>query len=273
MCGFFLVLKNNKKIEKKKFLESANLLKHRGPDHNSFLENETLISKFFRLSIRDTSANSNQPISDKTKRYVMLFNGEIYNTKELSKKYKIKDNFNSDTNLLFEILCRYRTKALKDIKGMFSIVFHDSVKNTTLLIRDRFGMKPLYFNKLNEKIIISSELKPIIKFSKIKKMNQLSIADFFLRGYMDHNDETFFKNIKSVKPGYYLKIDNQKIKSFKYWELNKKQDNESLNFSTKKIKKLTEDAVHQHLISDRKIGFFLSGGNDSKTIVKIAKKK
>lgn len=273
MCGFFLVIKNKEKIKKKNFLQSANLLKHRGPDHNSFFENKTIISKFFRLSIRDTSSNGNQPIIDKDKRYVMLFNGEIYNTDELSKKYNIKENSNSDTKLLFNIICKHKTKALKDIKGMFSIIFHDSHKNTTLLIRDRFGMKPLYYSKKKKKIIISSEIKPIIKFSNTRKMNENAIADFFLRGYMDHNDETFFKDIASVKPGCFIKIHKQKIKTYKYWQLKIKEDKETFVKSLSNIKKITKKSVFQHLISDRKIGFFLSGGNDSKTIVKISKNK
>jgi len=267
MCGFFFIIKNNEKVNKKKFLQSANLLKQRGPDHNSFFENKTIISKFFRLSIRDTSSDSNQPITDKNKRYIMLFNGEIYNTDELAKKYNIKENLNSDTKLLFNILCKYKTRALKHIKGMFSIVFHDSHNNTTLLIRDRFGMKPLYYIK-KKKIIISSEIKPLIKFSNTIKMNENTIADFFLRGYMDHNDETFFKDIASVKPGYFIKISKHKIKEYRYWQLKTSEDKETFIKSLNDLKKITVKAISQHLISDRKIGFFLSGGNDSKTIVK-----
>ena len=159
MCGFFLILKK-KNIKRKSFLNSANLIKHRGPSHNSFYENKNIIVKFFRLSIRDVSKNSNQPIFSKDKRYIMVFNGEIYNTKYLIEKFGLNKKFNykNDTQILFHLLCRYNTEILNDIKGMFSIVFFDNEKKTAFIIRDRFGMKPLYFSDSHDGVIISSEL-------------------------------------------------------------------------------------------------------------------
>ena len=158
MCGFFIILKKKKQISKKKFLSSANLLKHRGPSNEKFYENSKLISKFFRLTIRDHSNESNQPIHSEDGRYTLFFNGEIYNTKELINKYNLSKKFDikSDTKILFYLLCKFNTKILNELKGMFSIFFFDNLKETSLLIRDRFGIKPLYFALYEKGIIISS---------------------------------------------------------------------------------------------------------------------
>ena len=120
---------------------------------------------------------------------------------------------------------------------MFSIVFFDNEKKTAFIIRDRFGMKPLYFSDSHDGVIISSELRSITNYLKNVKFNNTAVSDFFLRGYMDHNEETFFKNIKSLEPGNYIKIKNNSFLKHKYWELKKRIDKESFNLSLKILKK------------------------------------
>ena len=276
MCGFFIILKKKKKISKKKFLSSANLLKHRGPSNEKFYENSKLISKFFRLTIRDHSNESNQPIHSEDGRYTLFFNGEIYNTKELINKYNLSKKFDikSDTKILFYLLCKFNTKILNELKGMFSIFFFDNLKETSLLIRDRFGIKPLYFALYEKGIIISSELKPILKkINKKPKINNKAVFQFFIEGKMDHNEETFFKKINSVKPGYFIKIKNNKISKYKYWELMNKKDKHSFHESVIGLKKKLSQSIKEHLISDEKIGYFISGGEDSSYLVYSSKKK
>lgn len=275
MCGFFIILKK-KKISKKKFLSSANLLRHRGPDNESFYENSKLIGKFFRLSIRDHSNESNQPIHSKDGRYTLFFNGEIYNTKELINKYNLSKKFDlkSDTKILLYLLCKFNTKILNELRGMFSIFFFDNLNKTSLLIRDRFGIKPLYFASYEKGIIISSEQKPILKMiNKKPEINNKAAFQFFIEGKMDHNEETFFKKIYSVKPGYLVKIKNNKISKHRYWELTNKKDKHNFKESLIKLKKKLSQSINEHLISDEKIGYFLSGGEDSSYLVNSSKKE
>ena len=188
----------------------------------------------------------------------MVFNGEIYNTKYLIEKFGLNKKFNykNDTQILFHLLCRYNTEILNDIKGMFSIVFFDNEKKTAFIIRDRFGMKPLYFSDSHDGVIISSELRSITNYLKNVKFNNTDVSDFFLRGYMDHNEETFFKNIKSLEPGNYIKIKNNSFLKHKYWELKKRIDKESFNLSLKILKK-NQFSSETTLNFRSKIGFFV----------------
>lgn len=217
MCGFFAIIKK-KKIKEKFFFNSSNLIKHRGPNHNSLVDNKKILIRFFRLSIRDVSKKSNQPMLSEDSRYLMAFNGEIYNTKELIKRYKLGKSFNykSDTKILFYLLCKYKLSILKHIKGMFSIIFTDNKNNISYIIRDRFGIKPLYYSDHTDGLIISSEIKPIINYRKKVKVNFKAVSDFFLKGFMDHDEKTLIKNINSVEPGHYLEIKGKNLKKIKY---------------------------------------------------------
>ena len=132
---------------------------------------------------------------DINKKYLLLFNGEIYNFKKLNDLYLSDKKFNtkSDTATLFNMLIKYKEKAVNYLDGMFSFVFFDFKKNKIIFARDRFGIKPLYYQRKNDTIAFSSEIKPLIKFFKNNEIDPNSTLDFFLKGSMDHDHKTFLK--------------------------------------------------------------------------------
>jgi asparagine synthase (glutamine-hydrolysing) len=274
MCGFFIEYRKNKNyFDRNKFFTGGNLLSHRGPDSKGdiFLENFSAI--FYRLKILDLSNKANQPMESFNGRYIILFNGEIYNFREIKKKYKLKTNSNSDTEVIIQLFEKVGIKKMLDnLEGMFSFVIYDKFQNTIYFARDRFGIKPIYYFENNLKIVFSSEIKPLLKYTS-NKLDNLKSLDFFLKQSMDNDDSTFFNKIKSLKPSYYGIVKSNNFKLEKYWSINKKNFNkENTSETKKKIKKLFSDSIKKHLISDRKIGFFFSGGTDSTSIISTAKK-
>ena len=157
---------------------------------------------------------------------------------------------------------------------MFSIVLYDIDKKICYGIRDRLGIKPLYYVEDKNYFIFSSEIKPLLSYSKKNtQFNKETISDFFFRGYLNHGQNTFFKNIKSVEAGFAI-IFSKQLKIKKYYDISNSKETE---ISEYKLDKLISKTVMSHLISDRKIGLFLSGGTDSTALAiymkKIHKKK
>jgi len=271
MCGYLFVFSKKKiRIDKKTFLESSKFINHRGPDDFSTFYDENVAISFFRLSIRDISSKGRQPMMSFSKKKIIVFNGEIYNSQNL--KNKINSNKltgNSDTEVLINFFEKYEEQTLQNLKGMFSFVIYDMEKKKCFLARDRFGIKPLYYYNNNNFLIVCSEIKPILKFLKKTQFNEITFSDFFLRGYMDHDENTFFQNIKSLPPANYKIVTpiSNKIKC--YWNLAHEIKNSSqlsLNKVKSNLKDLFGNAIKEHLASDIEIGACLSGGNDSSSI-------
>lgn len=276
MCGFFVIFKKkNIQIDTKKFNSSAKLINHRGPDKTGEYNDATLLSKFYRLSILDSSVNGMQPMLSRDKRYLLLFNGEIYNAPELRKKFN-KGLFlgHSDTEILLHYLIKYREKALNYLDGMFSFVYYDKIKKQLIIARDRFGMKPLYYYDSVKYLILSSEIKPILKYENIDKANSKSVAQFFFKGSIDHQETTLFDRIKSLEPGHFAKIDEKNFSIKKYWDIrdHKIKYENKIEKETPKLKRLINNSVKKHLLSDHEVGLFLSGGTDSTALAHLISK-
>ena len=163
MCGFLFYFSKAKKYNKQKFLLSSKLIEHRGPDdYSDYYDNEVAVS-FYRLSIRDLSSNGRQPMYSKSKKYLMVFNGEIYNSAELKKNFNLKNIIGtSDTEILLEFIEKYGVDKIKYVKGMYSAIIYDLKNKKILAFRDRFGIKPLYYYESDDYVIFSSEIKPIL---------------------------------------------------------------------------------------------------------------
>ena len=249
----------------------SNSIKHRGPDDDQIYNTNEIYARFFRLSILDTSSKGSQPMFDISKRYMLLFNGEIYNYPEIKKKIKFKNfNSNSDSEVLLYALIEDGIDILKDIQGMFSFIFYDKKKDEVIFARDRLGIKPLHFTRYKKSFVFASEIKAILPFQKTR-INDNSFCNFFFKGSIDCDKDTFFDNIFSIEQGQYGIIKNGKIILRKYWDLSNskifKGDKKSSYKS--KLKKLLSDSLSKHLISDRKIGLFLSGGTDSNALLNL----
>tara|TARA_B100001123_G_C15265955_1_gene1008415 strand:- start:320 stop:1924 length:1605 start_codon:yes stop_codon:yes gene_type:complete len=210
---------------------------------------------------------------DNSGRYLIVFNGEIYNTPSLIKYLPgIKLRGHSDTEILVNLYSKYKHRVLNMIEGMFSFVIYDKNKREYFVARDRFGIKPLYYYQSKFSYIISSEIKPIISYTNYKDYNLTAFGDLFFSGSMDHNNNTFFKKVTSLEPSHFMILKSEKIKKIKYWNL------QDLEFDQKKDRKnklsdLILGSINQHLVSDRKIGLFLSGGTDGSALATICKKK
>ena len=175
MCGY--ILSNTK--NKKKFLSVRKYILRRGPDNQNYKKINKCHLYHSRLKIIDIKSRSNQPFTDKNKKYFLIFNGEIYNFLQLIDKYKIKIKTTSDTEILFFLLKNFGLKeTLREIKGMFSFTFLDVKKNIIYCARDHFGQKPLYYT--NDKIFsCSTNIKPLTKLIKNLEFDQ-DCVEFYL---------------------------------------------------------------------------------------------
>ena len=266
MCGFTVILKKKRSysFNKKKFFSSSSKIAHRGPDdHNNYIS-QNILMDFYRLSILDLSSNGRQPMKSFSGRYVIVYNGEIYNKEKLKKKINFKKlKGTSDTEILLNLFEKYRLKCLDYLDGMYSFVIYDTKDNKLYFARDRLGIKPLYFFENENFFFFSSEIKPIINYTNKNNLNPKSVYDFFINQRMDHFDKTFFKNVRSIEPAQFGKIYNNKIRLGKYWNIVKPTMNIDDGKALNTLKKLFSDSVENHLLSDVDVGLFLSGGSDS----------
>lgn len=294
MCGINGIV--NPSLNEEQMLESINsmnsLISHRGPDSQDALYDSGLGLGHVRLSILDLSSGANQPMYSYSGRYVIVFNGEIYNFLELKKLIQKKNNINfltsSDTEVLINLIdCYGVEEATKLIEGMFAFCVFDKKNNSLYLVRDRFGEKPLYYYCSNNQLYFSSELKPLSKNLKHHlSIDYESLNFFFKRSYLP-SGYSIFNEINKVKPATILEFDlsSKSLISSKeslYW--NYKQiclDNSvtSQNYinpnyqSTKdNLENLIEDKIEQTMISDVPLGAFLSGGYDSSCVVAMMQK-
>ncbi len=279
MCGLLAYI-SNRKIFSKEITNIQNLMKCRGPDDQSYKK-----LKFYdknvhlfhsRLSIQDLNSRSNQPYIFKD--YTIIFNGEIYNFKELKKKVQKKFQTLSDTEVILYYYSLYKEKCFNFFEGMWSIVIYDKKNKKFIISRDRFGEKPLLIYKKDNEIILASQISYISKIlERNLKFNSNKINTFIHYGYKSlfKNDETFFKDINFIKKGSITIIEKDfKITTKIFWKLKKNNHIQKLNLNEHitNTKKLLIDAVDLRLVSDVPISLNLSGGVDSGAICSIASK-
>ena len=283
MCGIIGNLKKNNPIEEidlELFSRLTNLMRKRGPDNKgSFLsDNKKIYLGHLRLSIIDLSNNASQPMISNSGRYIVSFNGEIYNFLELSKKLEKIDKIQlkSDTKVLVEYISKFGVnKTLKDINGMFAISIYDKQDNKFFLARDYFGKKPIYYHYDNENFFFSSTLSPITENKNIeKKINFKNLQYYFNYGFFP-DGFSVYENIYKVSKNTLveLNLNNWKINLSKI-HLNK--DNESSQKKTSNLNKLEEiiyESVEKRLISDVSSCILLSSGIDSSLVTYFASKK
>jgi asparagine synthase (glutamine-hydrolysing) len=259
----------------KKILQNIN---HRGPDQQNHISVNQCYLGITRLSIIDLK-NGSQPIVDSTKRFHIVFNGEIYNYLFLKKELEdLNYNFktNSDTEVVLYSYIQWGEKFADKLDGMFSIIIYDKINNELIVCRDRFGKKPLYYYKDEKKIIICSEVKAI---SNLKKENLLDL-ELNSQGYWDYltyryipGEQTSYKNIFKFDRGSIYKIQKDKIFKKKYWKINfKVTKNNSLENKKKIFKVLFDNSIKKRLIADVPVGVILSGGLDSSAVLYSASK-
>ena len=281
MCGivgFQMFKKTNN--HRKKLDCLVNSLIHRGPDSSGVWidKQKKIFLGHTRLSIIDLSQRGNQPMQSLDGRYVIVFNGEIYNylilKKELTLKYDAKFRTETDTEVLLELISLVGLKkTLERLEGMFAFALWDKKNNSFHLVRDRFGEKPLFYFLDNDYFVFSSELKSIKKFfqKSYLQINGLSCNLFSCLGYIPA-PLTIYKKTFKVLPSEILTIRNgDVILKEKYWDAKKVKES-SVFLDHQKIDSLLENSVKKMMIADVEVGCFLSGGIDSSLVASLMQK-
>jgi len=277
MCGILGSV--NKTFEK----DTLELISHRGPDDNDIvhlnIEENSVHLGHVRLSIQDLSAAGHQPMYSADKKFIIIFNGEIYNHLDLRKELQ-EINFygHSDTETIVNYMAKYGIDSAKKFNGIFSFSLLDIEKQKLYIVRDRFGVKPLYYYHKNKEFIFSSEMKPILKMVSNFKLNMNALNEYLILRY-NPSPKTMVKEIMKVYPGEILEYDLKEHILHKYININDKlipnikiDNNKSEAYWIDAVSEKLEAAVERQMIGDVEVGSFLSGGIDSALITAIASK-
>jgi asparagine synthase (glutamine-hydrolysing) len=263
MCG--ILLSTNPNLPKSSFIGALKLMHHRGPDASGYLHIDNVQLGHQRLKIMDLDQRSNQPYRSRNKRYDIVFNGEIYNFKDLAKKYKIEQQTTSDTEILIELYSAHGPKMLNWLNGMFAFAIYDNVTKEVFVARDRLGVKPLYMNKSNGVLSLASEMSSILELTGITKFDSIGIRQYRkLRTFF--NGKTAYEGIEMFPAGCYMLSG----KIYKYWEF---PEGEQAAPDDDELLHLITESVNQRLLSDVSVGSFLSGGVDSTIIAALSGKE
>ncbi|MBL7739730.1 MAG: asparagine synthase (glutamine-hydrolyzing) [Chitinophagaceae bacterium] len=254
-------------------------LAHRGPDAKGYYEDDTcgLGLGHRRLSILDLSEAGNQPFFSRDGRYSMVFNGEVFNFREVASKYGIVQQTHTDSEVIIEAFAQRGVEAVHDFNGMFAIAIWDTQQKELYLIRDRFGVKPLLYYYDQKYFAFASELKALLSAGIPKEINHQSLQGYLYLEYIPGN-ESIIRNVYKLPPGHFLKISPGAAPVIRsYYSLLDKLNPFMKNISEEKaldeFEALLSSSVQLRQISDVPIGAFLSGGTDSSLICALFQKQ
>jgi len=273
ICGIFDTKLSNR-IDKNVLSRMVNKIRHRGPDGNSIYHSSNIGFGFQRLSIIDLN-NGMQPILNETGSIILICNGEIFNYIELkneliNKGHRFKTN--TDVEVILHLYEEYETGFINNLNGQFAFAIFDNKKNKLICARDHFGIAPLFYTMINGIFIFASEIKAILEHPFIERNINLIALDQLMSFPGIVSPYTIFKNINSLKPGYYLTVEQgEKINIFEYWDLiypkqNEINYSEDENYYKEKLNELITKSVNYRLQADVPVGFYISGGLDSSII-------
>ncbi len=281
MCGICGIINFKKKPSLQIATAMSKKISHRGPDFKTTWSNDSCVVGFVRLAIIDLSNNSNQPFVSKDKQISIFYNGEIYNFRQLREQYFNKKIFKSDGDgeVLLHLYEKFGINFLNKVKGMFAIFITDNRKKVTYLIRDRFGIKPLYYfyDKQNKELTFCSEIQGIFENKNIKKeQNYNETYRYLKKGLVSSSEETWFKDIFQIKPSHYIEFNNNGLKSIQYYNLESNVCEQNTNQKSfyvylNEFKEKILESFKQHTVFDVKGGIHQSGGLDSTALVAITK--
>ncbi|MFM1745187.1 MAG: hypothetical protein RLZZ630_1124 [Bacteroidota bacterium] len=276
MCGIAGYLSFSKSLQEDELRAMTNSLAHRGPDAEGFYRDEFCGLGHRRLSIIDLSEKANQPMFSSNGRFVIVYNGEVYNYRELGAKLKqsnahdfVRLKTASDTEVILEAFSQLGPEFVQHLNGMFAITLYDIEKNELYCFRDRVGIKPFFYYWDGTLFAFASELKSLLKIDRIgKELNHKSIHDFLHLGFIPA-PSTIYSNIHKLEPGTMLKVNRDGIKKSKYWSVEEKLSADLLSDREQAMVKLSDlmmSSVQFQLKSDVPFGVFLSGGIDSSLV-------
>ena len=273
MCGIngILHLQSQKKVDERILTKMRDSLEHRGPDDKGlFIENNIGLGHR-RLSILDVSVAGHQPFLSENGRYVMVYNGEIYNFKDFypelrSNGFDIKTG--SDTEVLLKLFELYGTKMLNRLNGMFAFVIWDKQERKLTAVRDRMGVKPLYYSFYNETFYFGSEQKALFTAGVPLKMAKDGMEEYIFNRFVA-GENTLYENIKKVLPGHILILpESGKVENKKWWDLKTEIQNQpKIDNPVEWFRETFDDSIKLRMVSDVPVGVLLSGGLDSSSIL------
>jgi len=257
---------------------------HRGPDDSGmFFDKDTgLHFAHNRLAIQDLSSHGHQPFISKCEQYVIIFNGEIYNFKSIRNKLKEKGYTfvsDSDTEVILYSYQEWGVESIHQFIGMFAFAILDKRNNKLLLVRDRAGVKPLYYYSHDQEFMFSSEIKSFHQHPGFKKKQNINVLPYYFQfGYIPA-PHTIFQHCYKLEAGHFLEYDlkNATFKIEKYWDVNDFYAQQKFHKTEKEIvnelENILDDSINLRMVSDVPVGIFLSGGYDSSLVASILAKK
>ena len=277
MCGVigFVALPSNQDIIRAgRFQPALDSLRHRGPDRQGQYREGNVWLGHTRLSILDLSTSANQPMRTSDQRFAISYNGEVYNFRELTKEYGL-DNLRSgsDTEVVLRLFADGGVESLAKLNGMFAFAVHDARSRKLWLVRDRFGIKPLYYQKTAESFAFASEIKGIIALTQSTlRCNVAALHEWLYYGN-PLGGRTLYDGIEQLLPGHYLELELDTLKYVvrEYWSLRERVRGRAEMSAggqdvVSETRQLLEQSVRRQLVSDVPVGVFLSGGVDSSAI-------
>ncbi len=277
MCGIAGLLdKNQNMTENLKVLsDMSRTLEKRGPDENGVYIDHNVALLHRRLVVIDKD-NGKQPMmcGCKKEKYVIIYNGELYNTDELrndliSKGYSFTGH--SDTEVVLKTYIEYGRECANKLNGIFAFAVYEVKKKKLYLCRDKVGVKPLFYSQFKDGIVFGSEIKSLLASGKVKPViSEEGLYEIFFLGPARTPGNGIFKNVYELKPGEYAVYENDNLYKVQYFKLTAKEHTDSPNHTVEKVRYLLTDAIEKQLVSDVPLCFFLSGGLDSSIIVQTA---
>jgi asparagine synthase (glutamine-hydrolysing) len=280
MCGITGIFSvEGREIKESWIVDSLKSLSKRGPDNQSYQSFPNACLGHARLSIIDTSSAANQPFSDPNRDWTMVFNGEIFNFKELKtdlEKKGIQFHTNSDTEVLLELYKFYGKDCLNQLNGFWAFAIYNHKEQSLFVARDRYGIKPLYYALVDGYFYFGSEMKAIMPLPFKKHLDKEALNLYFQLNYIP-GPLSIFSEVKKLLPGYCIDIKNGNVNFEQFYKIPYQKDQISpiandYEAQKKKLKELMEDSVRLRMIADVPLGAFLSGGIDSSVVVSQASK-
>ncbi len=277
MCGIFCIsyFDASRQIDAEIVRSATDCMTHRGPDDSGYYVAGNMGFGHRRLSIIDLSSG-HQPMTNEDGQVITVYNGEIYNYQEIRQELIAKGHIfrtNCDTEVIIHGYEEWGVDCIQRFNGMFAFALWDNRKKRLWVVRDRLGVKPLYYYCDHEVFVCASEVKPILKAGVVKpSLNEDVLDAYFSVGYVP-GPQTIFNNIIKVLPGHYLLVQGAKFSDHEYWDF-VPDSVRSITFKQAKeeVEELLVDSVRKRLMSDVPLGVFLSGGLDSSAVVGLMNK-
>jgi asparagine synthase (glutamine-hydrolysing) len=277
MCGIagfadLTVTSGNLAADRSRVKAMCDVMRHRGPDDDGFLVEPGVALGMRRLSIIDI-ATGHQPIHNETETVWVVFNGEIYNYRELRaalEKAGHRFYTSSDTETIVHGYEEWGEAIFSKLRGMFGIAIWDRTKRTLLVGRDRPGIKPLYYAEAGGRLYFGSEAKCVLANPEVNRELDPEALDHFLAYLYTPRDRAIFRGMRKLAPGHYLKLHDGKLEITRYWEFPAVQPAQrSEADALAELEQTLSDAVQSHMVADVPLGAFLSGGIDSSIVVAL----